>query len=53
MCAQKRPECEEAPVGMTCGGRPVRPDEILKAKRSAGLSPADLSVADGVGTEED
>lgn len=53
MCAHKRPECEEAPVGMTCGGRPVRPDEILKAKRSAGLSPADLSVADGVGTEED
>lgn len=53
MCAHKRPECEEALVGMTCGGRPVRPDEILKAKRSAGLSPADLSVADGVGTEED
>lgn len=53
MCAHKRPECEEAPVGMTCGGRPVRPDERLQAKRSAGLSPADLSVADGVGTEED
>lgn len=53
MCAQKRPECEEAPVGMTCGGRPVRPDEILQAKRSSELSPADLIAADGVGAEED
>lgn len=53
MCAHKRPECEEAPVGMTCGGRPVRPDERLQAKRSSELSPADLIAADGVGTEED
>lgn len=53
MCAHKRPECEEAPVGMTCGGRPVRPDEILQAKRSSELSPADLIAADGVGAEED
>lgn len=48
MCAHKRPECEEAPVGMTCGGRPVRPDEILQAKRSSELSPADLIAADAV-----
>ncbi len=53
MCAHKRPECEEESVGMTCGGRSVRPDERLQAKRSSELSPADLIAADGVGTEED
>lgn len=53
MCEHKRPECEEESVGMTCGGRSVRPDERLQAKRSSELSPADLIAADGVGTEED